>query len=43
MLSIKFDDPKNPTSGKGAAYTTNANSTVGGFAPKFYANIEMSR
>lgn len=42
-LSITFDDPQNPTSGKGAAYRTNANSTVGGFAPKFYANIEMSR
>lgn len=42
-LSITFDDPSNPTSGKGTASRVNANSVVGGFAPQVYAAIEMYR
>ena len=41
-LSIKFDDPSNPTSGKGTESRWVANSVVGGFTPNNY-ELEMSR
>ena len=41
-LNITFDDPKNPTSGKGYAGEWVANSVVGGFTPDYY-ELEMSR